>query len=262
MSGRYTFTGRVSSGMLGDVLWIRRLSSPATPMLVGVAMLLLVAALSATADSAVEVGQGWVPGAHRPPQSQQADAPGRNDPLETPPVVRAMAAIGLMLLLLTIGLVSLLGLVFMVMGIRIGWRRKQRLEAIVAVKAAEDGQQLDVELIRRAAGGALVSLREWSGGDPGDAVVLAWLTLEDAAADCGLARRPHQTPTEFTTAVLAGLDVDAAALHRLRLLYQRARFSTHPVTEDDVDAARDALRRLVADLEAAPDAPAVQGSAG
>ncbi|HEY3263469.1 MAG TPA: DUF4129 domain-containing protein, partial [Pseudonocardiaceae bacterium] len=203
----------------------------------------------------------------RPPAAQQADEPIRSGELQTPPVVRAVAAIGLMMLLLTIAVVSLFGLAAMVLSIRIGWRRRERLAAIAPVQAAEDGQQLNVELIRRAAGGALDTLRERSGGDPGDAVVLAWLLLEGAAAECGLARRPHQTPTEFTTAVLAGLDVDAGALHRLRRLYQRARFSTHPVTDGDVHAAQQALHRLVADLGVAaaatvPMEPANRGSAG
>jgi hypothetical protein len=76
-------------------------------------------------------------------------------------------------------------------------------------------------------------------------VVQAWLVLEEAAANSGHPRRPHQTPTEFTEAVLAALEVDADALAVLRRVYQRARFSTHPVTEDDVHTARDALRVVI-----------------
>ena len=251
------------TGVLG------RLRSPVALLLAGVAALLLVATLSATSDSAVEVGQGWVPGAGRPPAAGQEDEQARNEDYEAPLMVRAVAAVGLMLLLLTVFLASLIGLVAIVFSIRFGWRRKEKRVGLVPVGSPEDGGKLDVELIRRAAGGALDRLRDRSGGEPGDAVVLAWLMLEDAAAECGLARRPHQTPTEFTTAVLAGLDVDAGALDRLKRLYQRARFSTHPVTDEDVDAALDALRRLVADLgttppamAAVPAADTAKGSAG
>lgn len=230
---------------------LRRLRSPVALLLAGVAVLLMVATLSAASDSAVEVGQGWVPGAGRRPVVQQDDAPQRNDDYETPPAVRAAAAIGLMLIMLVVFLVALFGLIAIVLGLEITWRRKEKRAGIGPLEGADEGGRLDVEVIRRAAGGALDRLREPSSGDPGDAVVAAWLALENAAADCGLARAPHQTPTEFTTTVLAGLRVDAAALDRLRGLYQRARFSTHRVvTDDDVAAARQALDRLVADLGA------------
>lgn len=234
--------------MLGSVLLLGRLRSPATMMVVGVAVLLLVAALSATSDSAVEVGQGWVPGARQPPAAQETDAPMRRDDYESPPAVRAVAAVGLMLLLVTVFLVSLLGLVAVLLSVRFGWRRREKREGIVPLEAPEEGSTSDVDVIRRAAGGALDRLAARPGGDPGDAVVQAWLMLEAAAAECGLGRQPHQTPTEFTMAVLAGLDVDADALDRLRRVYQRARFSTHPVTDEDVNTARNALRRVVADL--------------
>jgi hypothetical protein len=243
--------------MLRSVLFIGRLRSSATVMVVGVAVLLLVAALSATSDSAVEVGQGWVPGARQPPAAQQTETLARSDSYEAPPMVRAVASVGLMLLLLAVFLVSLLGLVAVVLSIRIGWQRREKREGIVPLDEPGEGMVSDVDLIRRAAGDALDRLADRPSGDPGDAVVQAWLMLEGAAAGCGLARQPHQTPSEFTTAVLAGLDVDASALDRLRGLYQRARFSTHPVTEGDVDTARNALRRVVADL----GAPAAAGSA-
>lgn len=224
----------------------------ATTLVVGVSGVLLVAVLSATGESAVEIGQGWVPSLGDNRWTQPDDSgPLREDDFEAPPVLRAIAAFTLIGLLLLFALLFVVGLVTILLSVRIGrLRERQKVAPIDAGEAPDDNGRIDVDLIRRAAGGALDLLREQRGGDPGDAVVQAWLTLERAAADCGLARRAHQTPTEFTTAVLADLQVDGGALDRLRLLYQRARFSVHPVTDAEVSVARDALHRLVADLGA------------
>ncbi|MFC8921900.1 DUF4129 domain-containing protein [Cellulosimicrobium sp. NPDC057127] len=87
---------------------------------------------------------------------------------------------------------------------------------------------------------------------PRDAVVAAWVALEDAAARAGTLRDPAQTPTEFTVALLGRTPADPDAVTTLRRLYQRARFARAAVTTTDVDAARDALRRLAADLTVDP----------
>ncbi|WP_336707297.1 DUF4129 domain-containing protein [Oerskovia sp. USHLN155] len=79
---------------------------------------------------------------------------------------------------------------------------------------------------------------------PRDAVTAAWIALEDATADTGHRRHPAQTPTEFTTTVLDATPADPDAVTTLLKLYQRARFTTHPLTPQDVDAARDCLERL------------------
>ncbi|MFJ2297909.1 DUF4129 domain-containing protein [Oerskovia paurometabola] len=79
---------------------------------------------------------------------------------------------------------------------------------------------------------------------PRDAVTAAWIALEDAAADTGHRRHPAQTPTEFTTTVLDATPADPDAVTTLLKLYQRARFTTHPLTPQDVDAARSCLERL------------------
>jgi hypothetical protein len=87
---------------------------------------------------------------------------------------------------------------------------------------------------------------------PRDAVVAAWVALEDAAALAGARRDPAQTPTEFTVAVLGRTPADPGAVAVLRRLYQRARFSRADVSAHDVEDARSALRRLSADLAVEP----------
>lgn len=72
---------------------------------------------------------------------------------------------------------------------------------------------------------------------PADAVIAAWLALEEAIARAGIARLPAQTTQEFVVAVLAGLDLPRADLEAFARLYGRALFSGEPVTEQDRDTA-------------------------
>lgn len=92
--------------------------------------------------------------------------------------------------------------------------------------------------------------------DPHDAVVAAWVALERAAERAGTRRDPAQTPTEFTSAVLASTRVDADAVATLRGLYHRARFGETPLGVHDLEAARAALARIAADLATRAGRPA------
>lgn len=92
--------------------------------------------------------------------------------------------------------------------------------------------------------------------EPADAIVRAWLGLQETAEESGIVRRPSETPTEFTTRILSGAFADDRALRTLLRLYLRTRFGDHPVTAEDVAAVREALRRLVATWRAAERTPA------
>ena len=80
--------------------------------------------------------------------------------------------------------------------------------------------------------------------DPGDAVVRAWLGLQESAQESGIVRQAAETPTEFTSRILSHAFADDRAVRTLLRLYLRTRFGDHPVTADDVAAVRDALQRL------------------
>lgn len=101
-----------------------------------------------------------------------------------------------------------------------------------------------------AARAARSILREHTGGPPSDAIVAAWLRLEEAAAGSGTRRRAHQTPTEFAAAVLAAHTMHEPALDELRMLYQRARFGraeeVGPVQARAAHAALDRIMRALA----------------
>ena len=98
--------------------------------------------------------------------------------------------------------------------------------------------------------------------DPGDAVIAAWLSLEDAAAESGVRRHPAQTPTEFTLAILRSTRADADATRELLALYHLARFSTHPVTADHVERASRCLGAIADSWVASRPAGAAGTSGG
>lgn len=82
--------------------------------------------------------------------------------------------------------------------------------------------------------------------EPADAVVRAWLGLQEAAEASGVQRRSAETPTEFTTRVITRVHADAGAARELVDVYQAVRFGGHPITGLDVERARDAVQRLLA----------------
>ncbi|MGH3096547.1 MAG: DUF4129 domain-containing protein [Streptosporangiales bacterium] len=84
------------------------------------------------------------------------------------------------------------------------------------------------------------------------AVIDCWVRLERAAADAGVTRRPEETATDLAVRMLAGERVRRQALDRLLVLYHLARYSRHPITSDDVDAARSVLAEIRHDLASQP----------
>lgn len=87
--------------------------------------------------------------------------------------------------------------------------------------------------------------------DPRNAVVACWVALEEAAASSGLPRDPAETSVEFTSRVLARWQVRQGPLTGLAGLYREARFSRHPVTEEQRERALAALALIHEDLQEA-----------
>lgn len=100
----------------------------------------------------------------------------------------------------------------------------------------------DVEALREGLDDAVGHLAAPTA--PADAVVAAWVSLEEAAARSGVVRDPAQTPTEFTLLVLDRTPADREATRVLLTLYLRARFSEDPLTADDVASASAAVATL------------------
>ena len=201
-------------------------------------------------------GPRWVPDFHAgpvvaPPPSPQATfaTPG---PVSQPST--AHLPIGTILFWTAVFLVVVLAVVFVLWWRRRAPRRRapRPVEAETPpVVAAEVGRaaepEPDVPVIRSGLEEALLELER--DVEPGDAVVRAWLGLQQTAEQSGVARGRSETPTEFTSRILgrvfandsAGKDAIATLLR----LYLRTRFGDHPVTADDVVLVRHALRELV-----------------
>lgn len=121
-----------------------------------------------------------------------------------------------------------------------------RLPEPVAVQrmdgAAGSAEMPEIPVLQKGVREARRMLDE--GTDPDDAIISAWMSLEAAAADAGVQRRPSQTPTEFAVSILERTPADSAATQRLLGLYRRARFSRHRSTRDDVAEALRCLGML------------------
>jgi hypothetical protein len=85
-------------------------------------------------------------------------------------------------------------------------------------------------------------------GTPANAVVAAWVRLEEAASEAGVRTDRARTSTELARSVLRSYAVDEAALERLAGLYREARFSSHDIGEDMRTQAREALGQVTRDL--------------
>lgn len=174
----------------------------------------------------------WVDrrGADQPPEARQPPSLDVDAPPIEPPAALTIS-FGLFLLIMA-GLV-LVGLVGVVLAIEVPrWRRRGK-----GTKGIEIGEAADyrTSALHRAQK-ALMEFTEHPQRPPRDAVIAAWLALEDTRP-----RAPHQTPTEFTEQ----LGIDATVL---RSLYQRARFADHEVTEQEAAEAQRELARIVSRL--------------
>jgi hypothetical protein len=79
--------------------------------------------------------------------------------------------------------------------------------------------------------------------DPRQAIIACYAAMERALADVGVRRLAAETPTDLLARAAQFHDAHPAA-RRLTQLFLEARFSTHPMSTVDRDAARAALARL------------------
>ncbi|MFT4135269.1 DUF4129 domain-containing protein [Microbacterium sp.] len=79
---------------------------------------------------------------------------------------------------------------------------------------------------------------------PRDAIIAAWVWLEDSAARTGVERGRSETPAEFTRRIVARRTAVAPDVAALLGLYERVRFGRYEADEHDRAAAHDALVRI------------------
>jgi hypothetical protein len=89
--------------------------------------------------------------------------------------------------------------------------------------------------------------------DPRRAVIAAWARMERGLAAAGLPRHPSEAPFEYAARVLESALARQSSVHRLTGLFERAKFSRHPIGEGDrgeAIAALGAVRRELAEAAA------------
>ena len=126
-------------------------------------------------------------------------------------------------------------------------RRRRALPGLDAREALAEGAREAIEEIAIPA-------------DPRAAVLAAYARMEAALARAGLGRRASEAPREYLARFEAALGVDPRPAERLTALFERARFSPHPIGEPLRAQALDALKALRAELEA-PAPAGVQSEA-
>ncbi|KJK52341.1 hypothetical protein UK23_04295 [Lentzea aerocolonigenes] len=150
-------------------------------------------------------------------------------PQELPDVI----ALPFTVYLLVLTALVLFGLVGIILALELPrWRRRRGVRG-VEIEDFEIGQTVSaVQRVEKA----LQEFTNHPRRPPRDAVIAAWLALEEAEE-----RLPHQTPTEFT----AKLGVDATVLKNL---YQRARFGHEDVSAEQAQEAQRELGRIIREL--------------
>ena len=116
-------------------------------------------------------------------------------------------------------------------------------------RARRDRRAVVPDAAERVGSGLRRSLADLeSERDPRLAVQRAYARMEDSLGEIELSRAPDETPTEFTARVLRVLGASAAAASDLTGLFEIARFSDHPMDEDDRRRAIASVRRVEAEV--------------
>jgi hypothetical protein len=217
----------------------------------------LIVVAAGVEGSAHFSGPRWVPDFHAgpiaaPPPSRPSATFATPPPASNPSKVHL--PLGTILFWTAVALAVVLAVLFVMWWRRQAPRRRaprpNEVDTPPAV-AAEVGRpaepEPDVPVIRSGLEEALLELER--DVEPGDAVVRAWLGLQQTAEQSGVTRGRSETPTEFTSRILGRVFANDRAgneaIATLLRLYLRTRFGDHPVTDADVTLVRRALRELV-----------------
>ncbi len=121
---------------------------------------------------------------------------------------------------------------------RLRRRRGAAVGAALAEPVADDEAAL-APAVRQGIVEALTRIDRHA--DPSDAIVAAWVGLEESASGAGIVRGVSETPAEFTVRVVARTDSVATEARTLLALYERVRFGGVRATEVERATARSAL---------------------
>ena len=120
------------------------------------------------------------------------------------------------------------------------WQERERRERV----SPKHLNPLDAAGLRQVEFNQQAQFDALAHGEPRNAIVAAWLQLEDDVAAAGWPRYAAETPAEYTGRVLAAAGLAPDAVHTLASLYREARFSSHHLGEAERERATAALRAV------------------
>lgn len=183
-----------------------------------------------------------------PPLSDESPMPVGTPLPENPASDAIGATIGFIFLALAVVAVTFL-LILLVRALMRAWRdRPLRNQDGDATDFDLQEQTVDAQpdvaapAIQRGIQGALRSIDERPIAT--DAIIAAWVGLEESATDAGLTRGVSETPSEFALRIITRRSGISDAARDLLRLYERVRFGGYVAEEHDRDAARTALQRI------------------
>lgn len=188
-------------------------------------------------------------GTAEPLPATEPSGTGLPEPVEIEPTSAAVAQAltVILLVLVAAGMIALL--VVVVRAVLRAWRERplRRRDAATVASEVEGIESIPAVdsvagVMRRGIAGALATLDERVSAP--DAIIAAWIGLEESAADAGITRAASETPGEFVVRIITlrpGVADEAAVLLRL---YESVRFGTRLADEGDRASARRALRRV------------------
>ncbi len=112
---------------------------------------------------------------------------------------------------------------------------------------APEAETADARRVRRAVTAGLRALHEHT--EPRHAIIACYAQLEHLLEDHGMPADVALTPQEYMGTALRGLDVPEEAFAGLVGLFERARYSLHPLDETEKETAAAHLETIKAHLE-------------
>jgi hypothetical protein len=214
----------------------------------GFALIMIVAALQGTPRIRIlESENEALPMASEQPQPTVTPGPPLLPEQGENPVLKVIAII-IAAILTTAAVAVLVFLVILLVRKLISMWRDRALPAREGAEiddlpaAASVAPTPDAVVIRRGIAEAIRVMGDVS--DPGDAIIAAWVGLEQTAADSGVTRAPSETPREFTLRIIARRGATQQDVTALVDLYEQVRFGGHLASDDDRAQARTLLARL------------------
>ncbi|WP_029145095.1 DUF4129 domain-containing protein [Microbacterium luticocti] len=192
-----------------------------------------------------------------PPQPESSST---LPPVSVPPaagaVLRTITAVLFALAVLALLTVVALLVVRLIRNRRRRVRRAAAVASGTGAAAVLDAQAI-APAVRRGIARALAELDD--ARDANDAIVQAWLWLEDAARQAGAPRTPSETPAEYAVRIVRRFEANRAAADILLRLYQDVRFGGRTADAATVRTARECLEHLERSWHA-PAEPAGSGT--